>query len=138
MLLIGASFGLNSCSVKEAPLNTLSKSEIKQGWKLLFDGKTTNGWWGYNKKVFPESGWGVKDGVLFCLASDRGEAGNGGDIITEKKYSNFELKLEWKKMVGKSKFHEYPKFLNMSKEGYICLQDHGGGAWFRNIKIREL
>lgn len=236
MLLISAFFGLNSCSVKEAPLNTLSKKEIKEGWQLLFDGKTTSGWRGYNKKAFPKSGWGVKDGALFCLASDRGEAGSGGDIITEKKFSNFELKLEWKiakagnsgvmylvtelpgepawhaapemqildganfpielkpsqlsgsaydlvaadpqtvkpygewnqikivvdngkvehwqngkmvakytlwtpewkEMVEKSKFSKYPEFLNMSKDGYICLQDHGGGAWFRNIKIREL
>ena len=45
---------------------------------------------------------------------------------------------EWEKMVMNSKFKDYPEFLNMAKEGYIGLQDHGGGVWFRNIKIKEL
>lgn len=45
---------------------------------------------------------------------------------------------EWEEMVKKSKFKDYPGFLNLSKDGYIALQDHGGGVWYRNIKIKEL
>lgn len=85
-----------SCGQQETSPNTLTKKEIKEGWQLLFDGTTTNGWRGYNQKSFPEYGWTVENGILRCLASGRGEAGSGGDIITEKKFKNFEFKLEWK------------------------------------------
>jgi len=89
-----------SCSKKsgeeENAMNKLTEQEIEEGWTLLFDGETTNGWRGYNKESFPEQGWEVVDGTLHCIGSGRGEAGSGGDIITEKRFKNFELKLEWK------------------------------------------
>jgi len=236
LLIIISLSVVEGCQQKQVPVNTLSKEEIKEGWQLLFDGKSTEHWRGYNKADFPDYGWTIEDDALFCQHSDMGEAGWGGDIITRKKYSDFELKLdwkvdkaansgvfylmnelpgepgwhgapelqildganfplelqadqlsgsayglvaadpqtikpygewnqiriihkdrevehwqngkevvsftigtpEWKKMVLESKFSEYPEFLNMSKEGHIGLQDHGGGVWFRNIKIREL
>jgi hypothetical protein len=72
-----------------------------EGWIPLFDGKTTEGWRGYGKETFPEKGWVIEDGgVLHVLGSGMGEAGGGGDIITTKKYSNFELSLEWKVSEG--------------------------------------
>jgi len=77
-------------------LNKLTEEEKTEGWVLLFDGKTTKGWRGYNKETFPQVGWEIVDGTLHCIASGRGEAGHGGDIITEKTYKNFILKLEWK------------------------------------------
>jgi len=77
-----------------------TKKEKDEGWELLFDGETNTGWRGYNKEAFPETGWEVVDGTIHCLSSGRGEAGGGGDIITEKKYKNFELKLEWKVAEG--------------------------------------
>lgn len=80
-----------------AGLNQLSKKEKEEGWVLLFDGKTSEGWRGNNKDHFP-GGWEIVDGTLHCKASGAGEAGSedGGDIITTKEYSNFRLKLEWK------------------------------------------
>jgi hypothetical protein len=72
--------------------NTLSNDDIKQGWQLLFDGKTLTGWKGYNSdQVF--SCWSVSDGELVC----QGEGGSvtAGDIITIANYDNFELSLEW-------------------------------------------
>lgn len=78
--------------------NTLTQAEIDAGWQLLFDGKSTEHWRGYNKQEFPE-GWEVIDGTLHVIGSGRGEAGGGGDIITKKQYGNFELALEW--MVSK-------------------------------------
>jgi len=46
---------------------------------------------------------------------------------------------EWDKLVAGSKFKSFPGFTEgISREGYIGLQDHGYGIWFRNIKIREL
>jgi hypothetical protein len=221
-----------SCSVQK-------KSNKDEGYVPLFDGKTTNGWRGYGSDKFPEKGWVIEDGTLHVLGSGKGEAGGGGDIITVKKYKNFELSLEWKvseggnsgifylaqekpdqpiwksapemqildnerhidakmgvdgnraagslydlipgdmkvvkpagewnhvkvmvykgtvvhwmngknvleyhlwtpdwkEMVGKSKFKDYPDFVNPAEEGYIGLQDHGDDVWFRNIKIKEL
>lgn len=236
LLIIFSATVINGCREAETPVNTLSKKEIIQGWELLFDGKSTEHWRGYNKSDFPEYGWIIDNDAIFCQHSNMGEAGWGGDIITRKRYSNFELKIDWKvdkaansgvlylvteisnepawynaiemqvldgenypidldpvqlagsaydlvpanpqnvkpygewnqariivnngkvehwqngakvatftiwtpeweEMVKKSKFKDYPGFLNMSKEGYIALQDHGGGVWYRNIKIREL
>ena len=77
--------------------NQLTQAEIDAGWVLLFDGETSTGWRGYGKDAFP-AGWVVVDGTLHCQGSGRGEAGGveGGDIVYEKPFSNFHLKLEWK------------------------------------------
>lgn len=82
----------------EAPeLNKLTQEEASNGWVLLFDGTTSNGWRGYNKTEFPK-GWEIVDGAFHCIGTGTGEAGaeNGGDILYDKKFSNFDLKLEWK------------------------------------------
>ncbi len=76
--------------------NTLSEREKAEGWSFLWDGKSTNGWRGAKLDNFPESGWEMKDGILTVLKSDGGESTGGGDIITEKKYGEFELSLEFK------------------------------------------
>ncbi|MEI6141858.1 MAG: family 16 glycoside hydrolase [Mariniphaga sp.] len=73
------------------PTNILTKAEKKEGWELLFDGKSTNLWRGINQQVFPSTGWKVENGDLIACA----ESGNGGDIITKKQYENFILKWEW-------------------------------------------
>lgn len=85
-----------SAEVQE--LNTLSQQEASQGWILLFDGKTGEGWRVINKTGFP-AGWTVEDGALKCIGSGNGEAGgaNGGDILyAPRKFSNFHLKMDWK------------------------------------------
>lgn len=71
--------------------NSLSQKEQKEGWKLVFDGKSTTGWRGYNKTSFPEKGWDIVDGTLHAQ-----NKGGGGDIILEKKFTNFELSVDWK------------------------------------------
>ncbi|HTS87639.1 MAG TPA: DUF1080 domain-containing protein [Gemmatimonadales bacterium] len=70
------------------PPNTLTAAEKSAGWRLLFDGKTTKGWRGYQKKDVP-AGWVVEDGTLTRVAS-------AGDLITLRQYKDFELSLEWK------------------------------------------
>ena len=46
---------------------------------------------------------------------------------------------QWDEMVQNSKFKTFPGFIEgIAKEGYVGLQDHGYGIWFRNIKIRGL
>jgi len=235
---------LTSCipkAPKTAVPNELTDQEKADGWVLLFDGKTFNGWRGYNKPAFPDTGWVINDDAMHCLESGMGEAGGlGGDIIYDKKFKNFTLKMDWKiseggnsgifylaqeipeweiwktapemqvldnakhpdafegkdgnrqagslydlipavpqnskpagewnsveimvydgtvvhrmngekvleyhlwtedwkNMIAGSKFPEYnPDWVNVAKEGYIGLQDHGDGVWYRNIKIKGL
>lgn len=76
--------------------NELSEWEKRKGWRLLWDGETTNGWRGAKLDHFPETGWQIEDGVLTVLATDGGEATGPGDIITNNLYSDFELELEFK------------------------------------------
>ena len=76
--------------------NQLTKNEIRRGWRLLWDGKTTQGWKAAKNNVFPEFGWEIKDGKLSVLESGGSESTHGGDIVTEDKFSSFELELEFK------------------------------------------
>src|SRR5438105_4037234 len=73
-------------------LNTLTDAEKSAGWKLLFDGTTTNGWRGYKRQAMPDK-WKVIDGTLALKPKDGKQ---GGDLVTLDEYDNFELALEWK------------------------------------------
>jgi len=77
--------------------NRLTNAEKKAGWRLLFDGKTTEGWRGYKMDKMPP-GWKVIDGALVRVSGGAGGKGAGGgdDIITADQFDNFELQLEWK------------------------------------------
>lgn len=86
LALLGAT--PTSAQEPSVPLNTLSAAEKQAGWKLLFDGQTTKGWRGYQKREAP-AGWAVEDGTLTRAAA-------AGDLITEKQYRDFELALEWR------------------------------------------
>jgi hypothetical protein len=76
--------------------NTISEREAEEGWKLLWDGKTTNGWRGAKLDKFPEKGWSIEDGILKVHKSGGGESTNGGDIVTTRPYKNFMLKVDFK------------------------------------------
>lgn len=81
---------------KNTAPNTLTDEEKAAGWRLLWDGNTTDGWRSAKTEDFPATGWEMKDGVLTVLASGGAEAAAGGDIITRERFSDFELKLEFK------------------------------------------
>ncbi len=212
--------------------NTLTAAEKKAGWKLLFDGKTLNGWRMYQSK--PADCWGAKDGEIYCKGSKEDKSDLRADLVSTEKFDNFELSIEWKiaaqgnsgimyhvtedlgaayltgpeyqlidddgypgkledwqktaadyamypttsrpvKPVGQfnvtkivvngshrehwlngvkvvefeawsddwnqrkanGKWKDTPEY-GMNKSGHICLQDHGSGVWFKNIKIRQL
>ncbi len=76
--------------------NSLADSEVKDGWKLLFDGKTTSGWHSF-KRDKAGSAWVVRDGAL-TLNKPANAPNNleGGDLVTAAEYENYELSLEWK------------------------------------------
>lgn len=76
--------------------NTLSQRESAQGWKLLWDGKSSEGWRGAKLNEFPKSGWAIENGTLKVLRSDGGESTNGGDIVSVDKYGDFVLSVDFK------------------------------------------
>lgn len=80
---------LSSTTFSQTP-NTLSPKETKEGWTLLFDGKSLSGWTTSNDQPVPEGGWEIKDGILSTIVGPK-----GGDIITAKEFSNFEFVMDY-------------------------------------------
>ncbi|MGK7394247.1 MAG: 3-keto-disaccharide hydrolase [Candidatus Cyclobacteriaceae bacterium M3_2C_046] len=81
-------------------INELTEKEKADGWKLLFDGNSTDHWRGAHQESFPEMGWEVEDGNLTVLASGGAESQHGGDIVTENEYSDFIFKVDFKLTEG--------------------------------------
>ncbi len=90
LILAVVAFSCNSVEKKEN--NTLTKQEIEDGWKLLFDGKSMDNWEMF-KNGGPVTGWKIVDGTLENSGTG---SDHGGDIMTKDNYENFELDLEWK------------------------------------------
>ncbi|WP_243406426.1 3-keto-disaccharide hydrolase [Siphonobacter curvatus] len=90
-----ASLILTAFSEDVPAVNQLSAQEKKEGWKLLFDGKTLQGWHLYNQGNKP-SVWRVDKGELQCVPNGTGSTLEHGDLVTDQTYSNFDLKFEWK------------------------------------------
>lgn len=106
----------------QGAINQLTKKEQKQGWTLLFDGTTTQGWMQANGKAFPEKGWQVSNGSLTVL-----ENGKGGDIVTVDEYADFDLSVDF--LLTKTAnsgikyfFNNYPKGGNLGME-YQVMDD---------------
>ena len=94
--------GVPEYKVVEAPQVNLADFQIDEdGYIVLFDGSSLNGWRGYGKEVVP-SRWSIDDGAIKFTGSGAGEAqtGEGGDIIFAHTFKNFELELEWKVSKG--------------------------------------
>jgi hypothetical protein len=92
-------YGCNSSKITSmnTSQNILNKKEKNNGWELLFDGKTTNGWHTYGKKTIGKA-WKVEDGTL-RMDSDAKKSfttNEGGDIVTDEEFDNFHLQLDWK------------------------------------------
>jgi hypothetical protein len=87
--------GAGQAPATKGALNSLTAAEVRAGWKLLFDGKTMNGWRGAYMKTLPARGWEVRDGTLIVDESGGGEAAFGGDIVTVDEYSNFDLRVDF-------------------------------------------
>lgn len=95
--------------------NTISDREAADGWKLLWDGKTTEGWRGAKRDDFPDKGWSIENGILKVHESDGGESTNGGDIVTTRPYKNFMLKVDFKITEGANSGIKYFVDTNLNK-----------------------
>ncbi len=69
--------------------NQLTSEEKREGFKLLFDGKSLKGWRTYKEKK-PRDQWQIEDGAITLTS------GGGGDLITDGEYSDFDFRCEWK------------------------------------------
>ena len=76
---------------------SLTEEEIKEGWRLLFDGVSSKGWHSYGMNT-AGSAWKIEDGSFRLDASkkENGKVVGGGDLTTDDEFENFHLKLEWK------------------------------------------
>lgn len=101
LLLAFAAIGLVGCASAQPGdtqetgnrgMNTLTSTERAAGWRLLFDGRTLEGWRGYNRPDMPD-GWAVEDGTLTLTSG-------GADIITDRQFTDFDLSLDWKVAPG--------------------------------------
>jgi hypothetical protein len=100
-IVAGLAASCSTCGQKaSAEPNTLTAQEQAAGWKLLWDGKTTEGWRSPKSDSFPDRSWVIKDGVLSVVSSGNAEAQAGGDIITRDRYANFELTADFKTTYG--------------------------------------
>jgi len=91
-LLLGQMVG---CSSAEGEPNTLSEQEQKEGWTLLFDGKSFDKWHIYNAGSPAGSAWQIRNGEIYC---DPDNESQKGDLVTNEEFENYELKFQWKLM----------------------------------------
>ena len=106
------------CSIGFAQINTLTDKEVKQGWKLLFNGKNLDGWTSVGRDTPPATGWEVENGVLTV---NKGGPKRGGDIITKEQFANFDFMVEFKITKGANSGIKY-FFMRYTKGGWLGLE----------------
>jgi hypothetical protein len=99
LLLAVATLFIAASAQNKTPVNQLTGAEKAAGWRLLFDGKTLDGWRGFHSDKVP-AGWAIEDGCIKKVPA-QGELGQaGGDLITVDQFDNFEFSIEWKLSKG--------------------------------------
>jgi len=94
--------------------NQLNTYEKKNGWRLLFDGKTYKGWVTAKGLNFPLSGWTLADGTIAVVEAEGKESANGGDIVTASEYAGFDLSFDFKLSAGANSGVKY--FVTLSED----------------------
>jgi len=124
LLLLSAlsvfSFAFASCTrPASTTVNTLTEAEKAEGWRLLFDGQTLNGWRGFHQQIVPAA-WKVEDNAITKIPMGKNAEGRvieGPDLITTEQYGDFELQLEWKISKGGNSGIKYLVSEDQPKEG---------------------
>jgi hypothetical protein len=119
---------ITAFAYKEGPVNKLTPTEKKQGWKLLFDGKSLNGWRPYQNKK--SDSWSVNNGTLHCKGSANDKSDLRADFITKRQFDNFEFSVDWKiSPEGNSGiiylFNEKEKAAYLTGPEYQIIDDKG-------------
>jgi hypothetical protein len=96
----GTTVEWRNISLTKIPDNTLSESEKADGWKLLFDGRSSKGWRSAKGPDFPKAGWSVEKGTLRTAKGDGKESANAGDIITIERFKEFEVSVDFRLTTG--------------------------------------
>jgi len=100
-----------AANAQDANQNVLTNAEKKEGWQLLFDGKTLDRWHTFHMQG-TKPGWQIKDGTIACV-----DPHNAGDLCTDGKYDWFELQLDYNISVG-------------GNSGILYhVTDKGGATW---------
>jgi hypothetical protein len=82
-------------------VNGLTPDEQRAGWRLLFDGRTFNGWRGLGYDTVPSAHWKIEDGAIRKIADGDvprlpdGQPAAGGDLMTKETFRDFELTWDW-------------------------------------------
>lgn len=100
-LLAACSAGKQSSMQSSTEANVLTEQEKNEGWQLLFDGNSTNGWHTYGKNSVG-SAWKVVDGTLTLdtTVKDGWQVRDGGDIVTNQEFEDFHFSIDWKVAPG--------------------------------------
>ena len=114
---------------RDAPANTLTPARsATAGWRLLFDGKTTDGWRGFKKADFPARGWAVADGCLKKVATAPATRWARATSSPRDTFGDFDLRFEWRIAPGGNSGVKY--FVTEERSGpiaheYQVLDDAG-------------
>lgn len=101
-IFLAALIAMSSCAIaRDKPKvqkkpNTLTKKQISQGWKLLFDGKTLNAFKGATDDKVLNTCWKVENGQIICTERDQRPDKLSGSIVAKDQYSNFDFRLDYK------------------------------------------
>jgi len=100
-LVVLLAVGSTPALTRAAEPNTLADAERRDGWTLLFDGKSLAGWHVFKRTGEAKSGWhAAGDGTLVCPKSNGRPNGSGGDLVTDAKFADFEFTFEWRIAAG--------------------------------------
>lgn len=160
MMPVAAALAFAGCATVQTPVapNTLTEAEKADGWQLLWDGQTLNGWVGEKNgcKEAPTKGWKIADGVLTVLPHSRineqgkweklppeqSALGGGGDLVTVKSYKDFEFQLDFKLTKAANSGIKYfydPKLFGGTCEEYQILDPaHPDSKLGRDGKCRRV
>ncbi len=101
MIFMSCTNANKQSNAADTAADTTEVAAADEGWITLFNGTDFTGWRGYNRADMPTA-WTIEDGAIKINGSGMGEAGakDGGDIIYDQKFKNFELTFEWKVSEG--------------------------------------